>query len=137
MVQWIWVSHRVESALCYWIISERGKVLPCTIFQQLNDDEPRNPIIQERIPDYHGSLEAALVSDKFGISLDFYVSFVIYEEEDTVKGELNEDEYQGLPYYPDIDDIMYNSDEERTASSYDQYIGSEVVLSVFLLVRPP
>ena len=25
--QWIGVSHRVGSALCYWIISEKGKVL--------------------------------------------------------------------------------------------------------------
>ena len=44
------------------------------------------------------------------------------------KGDPNEEEYQGPPYSPEIDEIIDNSDEERAANSYYQYIGAEVVL---------
>ena len=50
------VSHRVGSALCYWILSEKGKFLSRTTFNHLTSEEPRDPGVQERIRDYHGSL---------------------------------------------------------------------------------
>ena len=53
-------SHRVGSELCYWIISEKGKVLSHTTVQHLTADKPRYPKFQEQIHDYHGSLETAL-----------------------------------------------------------------------------
>ena len=58
-----------------------------------------------------------------------YDSFVNYDEEDISKGDPNEEVYQGPPDYPEVDEIMYNIDEERAANSYDQYIGAEVVIS--------
>ena len=60
--QCLGVSHRVGIALCYWIISEKGKVLSQTTVQHLTAEEPRDPDVQERIRDHHGSLEDALVS---------------------------------------------------------------------------
>ena len=81
-----------------------------------------------RIRDYHGSLEDALGSEYFGTSLDGYESFINDDEEGISKGDPNEEEYQGPPHSPDIYEIMDNSDEERAANSYDQYIGDEVLL---------
>ena len=68
--QWIGLSHRVGSALCYWILSERGKVLSETTVHHLTSEEPRDPDVYYRIHDYHGSLEDALGSEDFGTSLD-------------------------------------------------------------------
>ena len=45
-----------------------------------------------------------------------------------LKVELNEEGYQGPPDSPEIDEIMDNSDEEKAANSYGQYIGAEVFL---------
>ena len=114
--------------LCYFILSEKGGVISHTTVQHLTSDKPRGPDVQERIRDYHGSLEVAHGSEDFGSSLDGYDSFIGGDEEDTAKGYLNEEEYQELPYSPDIHEIMDNSDEERAANYYDQYIGAEVVL---------
>ena len=41
----------------------------------------------------------------------------------------NEEEYQGLPDSPEIYVTIENSDKERAANSYDQYIGDEFVIS--------
>ena len=74
------------------------------------------------------TLEDLLGSEEFGDSLDGYDSFINDDEQGIAKGDPNEEGYHGPPYIPDIDEIIYNSDEERAASSYDQYIGDEVLL---------
>ena len=70
------LSHRVGSALCYWILSEKGKVLSQNIVQHLTAEEPRDPDVQERIHDYHGSLKYVLGGEDFGNILDGYDSFI-------------------------------------------------------------
>ena len=126
--RWLGVSHRVGISLCYWIISEKIKVLYRTTVQHLTAEEPRDTDVQERIRDYNVSLEDKLGSEDFGTSLDGYDSFMNDDEEGIAKGDFNEEGYQGPPYYPETDEIIDNSDEERAANSYDQYIGAEVVL---------
>ena len=80
------------------------------------------------IRDYHGSLEDGLGSEDFGTSLDGYDSFINYDEEGIDKGDPNEEGYQGPPDYPEIYEIIDNSNEEREDSSYEQYIGAEFML---------
>ena len=62
LVRWIRVSHRVGSDICHLILSKRGNILSQTTVQHLTDEEPRDPDVQERIHDYHGSLEDVLGS---------------------------------------------------------------------------
>ena len=125
------VSHRVRSALCYCILSEKGKVLSSTTGQNQTADRPRNANIQEQIRDYHVLLEATLGSEYLGTSLVGYDSFINNDEEGTEKFDPNKEEYQGLPDYPEIDDIIDNSDEKRAANSYYHYIGDVVLLPNF------
>ena len=66
--QYVGVSHRVGSSPCYWIISDKGKVLSWTKVQNITTEEKRYPDVQERIRDYHGSLEYVLGSKDFGTS---------------------------------------------------------------------
>ena len=122
--QWLGVSHRVGSAICYWILSEKGKVLSRTTVQNITPEEQGDLDFQERIRDYHGSLEDALGSEELGTSLDGYDFFIDDNEEGIYKGDPNKEGYQGPPDYPEIDEIIYNSDEERSTISYDQYIGA-------------
>ena len=46
------------------------------------------------------------------------------DEEGIAKGDPNKEVYQGPPDYPDIDEMINNSDEERVANSYEEYIGA-------------
>ena len=47
----------------FWIISEKGKVLSWTTFRNLTAEEPIDRGVQERINDYHGSMEDLLGSN--------------------------------------------------------------------------
>ena len=60
--------------------------------------------------------------------MDVYDSFINDEEDGTVKGEYNEEDFQLLTDSPEIDDIIDNIDEDRAANSYDSYIGAGVVM---------
>ena len=61
--------------------------------------------------------------------MDGYDSFINDDKEGIAKGDPNKEGYKGPPDSPEIDEIIDNSDEEREANPYDQYIGSGVVLS--------
>ena len=59
--------------------------------------DTKNPDVQERICDYHGSLEYLLGINDFGNSLDGYDYFINDDEEGVSKGDPNEEGYQGPP----------------------------------------
>ena len=46
LVQWLGVSPRVESTLCYRIISEKGKVLSRTTVQNITAEKLRDPNVK-------------------------------------------------------------------------------------------
>ena len=92
--------------LCYLILIKKGSVLLCTTIKHVTDENPRDPNVQEWIQDYHGYLEAALVSENFGTSLDVYDSFINDNEGGTAKGNPNEEDYQGLPDYLELDEVI-------------------------------
>ena len=100
--QWLGLSHRFGSALCFFIISDKGIFLSCTTVHRLTADKLRGRIVQERIHDYHGFLEAALGSKYFGTNFYVYASFINYGEEFTVKGGHIEEVLQVLPYSTEI-----------------------------------
>ena len=80
----------------------RKEFLSQTTVQQLTDEEPRDPDVQERIREYHGFMEYEIGSEDFGISLDRYDSFINYDEEGIAKGDPNKGRYQGTPDSPEI-----------------------------------
>ena len=80
LVRWLVVSNRVESDICFWVLSEKGKVLSQTTVQHLTSEEPRDPDVQYWICDYHVCLEDALGSEYFGTSLYLYDSLINDDE---------------------------------------------------------
>ena len=44
---WLGVSHRFGSAICYWILNEKVKVISCPTVQHLTYDDKRNPKLKD------------------------------------------------------------------------------------------
>ena len=87
---WLGVSPKFIIALCYQVLSEKRKVLSCTLINHLIVDKPRDPNVQKWIRDYHGLLETTLGSEDFSTSLYGCDSFINDDEEGTAKGDPNE-----------------------------------------------
>ena len=70
---WLGVSHSVGSALSYWIISDKCKVISHNTIKHLTSDNQRY--------DYHGLIGAALGIDDFGNSFNGYEPLITDDDE--------------------------------------------------------
>ena len=129
--RWLGVSHRVGSALCYWVLTDKGKILARTTVQHVTKEEVAKPDIQQNIRDYHTTLADTIGNEEFFNDMDGMHSFI----NDDVDCETDQDildwteEYHGLPQSPELDDIIDNTDVRKQADTYDQFIGAQVQLS--------
>ena len=58
--RWVGVSHRVGSALCYWVVNANGKILARTTVQHVTVEEIATDDIKQKISRYTTSLERFL-----------------------------------------------------------------------------
>ena len=91
-----------------------------TTVHHINAEYPRDPNFQDRISDYHDSLEDGLRGKDVGNTLDVYYYLVNDDEQVIAKGEPNKEVYQGTPDSLYIYEILDNCDEQREANYYDQ-----------------
>ena len=62
---WLGVSHRVGSALCYWILTKSGQVISSTTVQHVTDDKRRTPNIMALIDSFDEALKVRLDDTNF------------------------------------------------------------------------
>ena len=58
--RWLGVSHRVGSAMSYWILTSTGQVISQTTVQHLTSTKVDRPHIVARINNYHIDLDKKL-----------------------------------------------------------------------------
>ena len=132
--RWLGVSHRVGSAMCYWILASNGKVLARTTVQHVTRDEVANPDTMEKIRDYHDQLEQAIQDEQEITSGDEFDAFINEDVPDPNEDQDNARDLQGNeePYLgydiPEFDAVLEESNTEDQEDVYDSYIGAEVLL---------
>lgn len=133
--RWLGVSHRVGSAMCYWVLTHNAKILSRTTVQHVTATEASKDEIQAQSRDYHCSLDNFLGNEAYVTDLDGFDAFI----NDDVPGEPNAMEDWCLPArgleepplwdeVPDIDDIIDQTTPESAADTYHKYVGAEVCL---------
>ena len=130
--RWIGVSHRVGSAMCYLILTDKGKVVARTTVQHVTKEEIRNEDIISKVRQYHIDLDTKLGNDQYIDNDADFCRFLNDDEHDPETGTLYpnnglEEPYQGY-HLPDIDDIGKADDEIEAANVFDKYVGAEVML---------
>lgn len=135
--RWLGVSHRVGSAMCYWILTSKGNVVARTTVQHVTKQDIIGEGIMDRIREYHRELDTKLGDDQY---IDNDTDFSKFLNEDVPDPSINnpyegrghgntgkEEPYQGYNL-PEIDEIGNIDDERESANIYDIYIGAEVQL---------
>ena len=108
------------------MLTDKGTVLARTTVQHVTKDDAADPEIQEKIRDYHVSLVDALGEEDSTSDMDGLFGFTNDDELGII--DADEEEYQGLPDSPDIDEVVDNTDLRAQADTYDQFIGAKVSL---------
>ena len=62
---WLGVSHRVGSALCYWILTRSGKVISSTTVNHVTQADTRDPHNAQHIRDFDSAVRARLEDTNF------------------------------------------------------------------------
>ena len=132
--RWLGVSHRVGSAMCYWILTETGSVIAWTTVQHIMVDESKQEETIQRINDYQSRLDDKLGDDQYIDSSEDFTAFINEdipdddEDPDSMGQVIPEEEpYQGY-HLPEIDEIGKMEDEASSENVFDTYIGAEVSL---------
>jgi hypothetical protein len=125
--RWLGVSHHVGSALCYWILTERGTIISRTTVQHFTKEEVQDPITQQSIQEFHVELDTHTADGQY--NNDDSIDDFVHDDLDAPQGSgYAEGEYYGLDPSVDIDDIVDNSDERHATDTYDKYVGAEISL---------
>ena len=110
--RWLGVSHRVGSALCYYIITATGKVISRTSVQHATDIELQTDAVKQRFQALDQSLSDVINDDNFQIQQPN----MLYEED--IASGLEE------PPEPVEEDSLIGDIEE--SDTFDQYIGAQL-----------
>lgn len=130
--RWLGVSHRVGSAMCYWILTEHGKVVAWTTVQHVTRDKIATDSIMDQVRQYHNSLDARLGDDQYVNNNDEFEDYINEDQpdpsdSDAYVGKDNKEPYRGY-HLPDIDDIGAMDDKIQASNVYGHYIAAEVML---------
>ena len=122
--RWLGVSHRIGSALCYWVIDAKGQVLACTTVQHVTDQELKSDDIRTQFEHLDSGLTERLRDDNF-VASD--TAEMLYEED--VEDEFNAID-EGIDNPEPIDKDGLAGDIEEDTNVYDEYLGAELLFDV-------
>ena len=123
--RWLGVSHRVGSAMCYWVLNDAGNVLARTTVQHVLQSECNQEDIQEQIRSYHDSIHTAFGNDNFISDLDGF-DRLINEDVPLVKETESGYSIQDDINVAELDDVVDHSDAVKQEDTFDMYVGAEV-----------
>ena len=117
--RWLGVSHRIGSALCYWILTDKATVLSRSTVHHLTREDTLQDPVQETIRSYHTSLEDNLGKDN--AQDNDFEGFILDDVEDDPEMS-NTDAFD--EDVRDLDDVLDDNFED----SYNGYINAELQL---------
>ena len=74
------------------------------------------------------TIESAIGADGFMSDLDGMDAFINEEVPSQEEEDVWEEPYQILPDSPDMDDVVYQENDEKYVDTYDQFVGAEICL---------
>jgi hypothetical protein len=109
--RWLGVSHRIGSAMCYWIINDNAQVLSRTTVQHVTSLESQHYDLRKKIERFDNQLKEKLSDANYINTTDGTISFV--QDVDISNDELEQQ--------------MAIIHDNFTEDTYDQYVGAELV----------
>ena len=125
--RWLGVSHRVGSALCYWVLTKSGKVISSTTVQHVTQEDNTHPDTHNRIQAFDAAVQERLSDTNF-VSNDIegtspYIQDYSLPIPSHHTGVIPSDTEYG-------DMIHKEAPEDDTHDNLDNYIHAQLVLDV-------
>jgi hypothetical protein len=137
LARWLGVSHRVGSDLCYWLITESGKIISRTSVEHVTRDDYLEPDTEKKIKDFNTALEERLDDKNFkvegNIGPNDWLLDIENEKYDLNYGAMATDGV--TPTDEDYGDMLHDERPEadifeEDPKMIDKYLGVEMKMDV-------
>ena len=125
--RWLGVSHHIGSALCYYILTDKGEVISRTTVQHIPRDDFLKPEVQASVKEYHASLDLFLGQDQY-IYDQADNEFIRDDMEAPIGSGFTDEELGMMLIAMDVDEYVEADNAEMEVDTYDKYIGAEICL---------
>ena len=132
--RWLGVAHHVGSALCYWILNEKGNVIARSTVQHIPVIDLQSPTISKDLLAFDEKINEALAKEKGGYVEDEAEMDQFLMAQGFINGNITklpdghlyiEEPPLGPEPLKEIDELI-NGDIENQEELYDGFIGAEV-----------
>jgi hypothetical protein len=104
--RWLGISHRVRSALCYWILSKSGRILARPTVQHVTTEDMTSNDVQHKMEEYNRELKNIVGDENLIMNEDGFHNFINEDLPDPF--DLPADDPSRLP---EMDEIVNQSNE--------------------------
>ena len=129
-----WCSHRVGSDLCYWLITNSGKIISKTSVEHVTRDDYLQEDLKKEIEEFNERLEQCL-SENFVIEGDGNFDSMYLDDIDDDGNNAGVAANQGLtPTEEEYGDMLAEERPEADdEEAVDKYLNAELCLDLSLI----
>ncbi|KAG7369925.1 reverse transcriptase RNA-dependent DNA polymerase [Nitzschia inconspicua] len=132
LAKWLGISHNVGSDMCYWLVTDSGKIVSKTSVERVVREDLLSEDSCKRIKDFEALIAERLKDENFDLNQDDLIPGDLFLEDI----ELSEDNagvrYGEAPPDEDYGDMLLEPrpDDEDVEENFDNYIGVELIMDV-------
>ena len=130
--RWLGVSHRVGSAMCYWILTNNGTTISRTTVQHITKEETMNNDIMDEIRIFHVELDNKIGHDQYVHNDADFENYINEDVPDPLCNNVYPPNFKEEPYLgydlPELDEIGRVDDERIASDTLDRYLGAEILV---------
>jgi len=134
LARWLGISHRVGSDMCYWLITESGKIISKTSVEHVTRDDYLKGDIKKTIDEFNEKLTERLNDENFQFEDDGdFQGMYLDDIEELVDGNpgVARMEEETTPTDEEYDDMITEErPEEDDQEAIDKYVNAELLLDV-------
>ena len=134
LARWLGVSHRVGSDMCYYLVTEHGKIISKTSVFHVTRFDRENPETKARIDSFERQLRERLDDKNFYISGEEGLELAAWDQDE------DDEDYSGVamadnaglpPKDEEYDDMLTEERPEADESeAIDKYLSAELILDI-------
>jgi len=134
LARWLGVSHRIGTDMCYYLVTESGKIISKTSVFHVTRFDRDNPETKAKIDEFDRALRERLDDKNFYISGEEGMELATWDQDEDVQdtsGVVTFGETGLVPENSEYGDmIIEDRPEADDASAIDKYLNAELILDV-------
>ena len=132
LAKWIGISHRVGSDMCYWLITESGKLVSKTSVEHVTQEDWANESKRKQIQEFDIKIAARLNDENFMIpgDMQYHRQYLDITDDDDNEITTTAAAEANTPSDAEYGDMIVDDIVDADDDAVDKYLTAELILDV-------